>query len=80
LRLGEKQEKMKKGNKSDLCPLCGGKKRPVMTISRPNGRAGVAVKNAMTVPDSFWAESVNDKTANGFAEVLLNPRKLRPEM
>ena len=69
---------MKKGNKSDLCPLCGGERKPATTTFRAV-RASKAV--ASTVPEtatySLGAESSDDRTANDFAELLLNLRNRR---
>jgi hypothetical protein len=70
---------MKKRNKSDICPLCGSERKPGAKASRADVRDGHAVVrgSATTITDSVVAESCDDKTADDFAQVLLNARKRR---
>jgi hypothetical protein len=70
---------MKKPNKSAICPLCGGDRKPGTKASRADVRDGRAVvRDAVTtITDSVVTESSDDKTANDFAQVLLNVRERR---
>ena len=69
---------MKKGKRLDLCPLCGGERKPQKTTARAKVRAGVALVPKGLETESFGAESSDDdKTANNFAAALLNARKMR---
>lgn len=67
---------MKKGNKSGLCPVCGGDRKPATTTSPKALRASVAVVSTAPtiVTYSVGAESSDDETASDFAEFLLKSR------
>jgi hypothetical protein len=67
---------MKKGNKSDPCPLCGGERMLATKTSRTVVRARVAVIPAAqeTLTHSFDGESSDDQTASDFAAFLLKGR------
>lgn len=67
---------MKKENKSGLCPVCGGERKPATTTSPRAVRASVAVVS--TAPEavnySVGAESSDDETASDIAEFLVKSR------
>ena len=68
---------MKKNKTLDLCPLCGGRRKPAMITSRADARPQLAVilRGSTAVADSVVAVSSDDQTANGFAEFLLDTPK-----
>lgn len=70
---------MKNPKTSHLCPLCGSERKPAPKAPREvvHHRLAIAAKPSTTVADSVVAESSDDKTANDFAEVLLNAQKRR---
>jgi hypothetical protein len=76
LRSCLKNEKMKKENKADPCPVCGGEKNP--TTKRSTSRAGtgnaVARKTPTLIAESVGVESSDDQTANDLAADLLKSR------
>ena len=67
---------MKTEDKSGLCPVCGGERKPALTTSPRAVRASVAV--ASTAPTivtySVRTESSDDETASDFAAFLLKSR------
>jgi hypothetical protein len=68
---------MKKNKILDLCPLCGGRRKPGMITSRADVRPQLAVilRGPTAVADSVPAVSSDDQTASGFAEFLLDAPK-----
>jgi hypothetical protein len=64
---------MKKENKADRCPECGGEKKPSPKKSTSRVVIGNALgrKTPELIADSAGAESSNDQTANDFAAVLI---------
>ena len=72
---------MKKVNKSDLCPLCGGERKPVTKTSRAalHASAAIVYKAPKTVASSFGSESSDDQTANDFAAALMKAQSPQPD-
>jgi hypothetical protein len=70
---------MKKENKSQLCPLCGGKKKPRLNSPARDARNGrpARCETPVAIVDYLAVESSDDKTANSFAALLVNHRKKR---
>ena len=73
---------MKKGRRPDLCPLCGGKKKPgSTTFTADLGTGVVVVRNVpATVCDQCGADWIDDKTAQRLEEVMVDARKKRLEV
>ena len=67
---------MKKNKILDLCPLCGGRRKPAMITSRADARPQLAVilRGSKAVADSVVAVSSDDQPANGFAVLLDAPK------
>lgn len=67
---------MKKKNQLDLCPLCGSKRKASTTASLSKAGAKIAGLSGVftSAADSGPAESIDDKTANEFAALLLGAR------
>jgi hypothetical protein len=59
---------MKGENKSHLCPLCGGRRKPGTDTAGADVRDRLSTlrKPPMGMADSFAAESSDDKTADDF--------------
>ncbi len=72
---------MKKENKADRCPVCGGERGPSPKKSTSRVVVGnvLARKTPELVADSDGAESSDDQTANDFAAVLLKSRSSQLE-
>jgi hypothetical protein len=70
---------MKGENKSHLCPLCGGRRKPGTDTAGADVRDRLSTlrKPPMGMADSFAAESSDDKTADDLAALLLKDRKKR---
>ena len=70
---------MKRENKSHLCPLCAGRRKPGINTAGASVRDRLSAlrKTATGMANSVAAESSDDKTANDFATVLLNARNQR---
>ena len=70
---------MKGENKSHLCPLCGGKRKPGTDTAGTDARGGRSAlrKPPTAIAHSVVAESSDDKTANDFAALLLRDQKKR---
>jgi hypothetical protein len=64
-------------NKSHLCPLCGGKRKPGTDTADARGGRSALRKPPTAVAHSVVAESSDDKTANDFAALLLRDQKKR---
>src|SRR2546430_10346997 len=67
--------KMKNRNAVDLCPLCGNRK-PIIN-PRADARRRLRVVSKAPTSDSAGPQYSDDKTANDFAEFLLNGRTRR---
>ena len=77
--MGSDRAKMKKGTKSNLCPLCGRQKKVETKRSRTNIRAGLTsvFKKSLAEAELLKLEYSDDNTANGFAAFLLRAQKER---
>lgn len=70
---------MKKGDKSERCPTCGGTNEPTTNAGRVNVPAErVSVKAPETQGDGQKVGASDDKTADNFVEFMGKMPKPRP--